>query len=444
MKKILAIIMILIIALSCFASCGEGEKKTSNSQTNKNPVQNNSPEGDELDTLAGKTPEQMYNATISALKAMTEYNIVLKNISRVNFSDEPIVSEDSEEYLLSGGNAYIKYVSASGDAEEIWFVEDMIYSVTDEAKQKSKIDAKSFYSRYLFDISTTIFPLSADYFENVKFVKQESGYKLDFSITEEDYVKYYEAANLAKSPSYEICFDSKGNITSAKLAAVYAASNSVTIDFDYIIEFKEIGTASAVIAPTGTDSYRLAPSLDELDMSTIENLDSVTLSEEVTDYVMIDVNGYGKIVIRLFSDVAPKTVANFKKLVAQGFYDGLIFHRVIKDFMIQGGDSDGDGLSNIGDTKIEGEFNSNGFFNNLSHLRGVISMARTSTDNNSASTQFFIMHKDYDIDGEYASFGYVIYGMDVVDLIASVSVDEETDRPNTDVLINSIRFVNVD
>lgn len=185
----------------------------------------------------------------------------------------------------------------------------------------------------------------------------------------------------------------------------------------------------------------VAPTMDQIDFSTISDLSGVAESETPTDYVKIEVKDYGTIVVRLFPDVAPKTVENFKKLVSQKFYDGIIFHRVIENFMIQGGDPDGDGMGGSPDT-IKGEFNSNGFTNNLLHKRGVISMARTS-DKNSASSQFFIMHKDYpSLNGQYASFGYVVYGMETVDKIAEVLTDSN-DKPVFTVKMTSVRFVTV-
>ena len=129
----------------------------------------------------------------------------------------------------------------------------------------------------------------------------------------------------------------------------------------------------------------------------------------------------------LYPDVAPNTVNNFISLVKKGFYDGLIFHRVISGFMIQGGDPKGSGSGGPG-YSIKGEFTSNGFPNSLSHEKGVLSMARTMAPN-SAGSQFFVMHEfSPHLDGQYAAFGKVIEGQDVVDAIASVRTDYN-DRP---------------
>lgn len=185
----------------------------------------------------------------------------------------------------------------------------------------------------------------------------------------------------------------------------------------------------------------VAPAASDIDMSEITSLDGVKESNDETDYVLIKVEGYGDILVRLYPDVAPASVANFKKLVSEKFYDGLIFHRVIKNFMIQGGDPDGNGTGGSDET-VYGEFSANGFENNLAHKRGVVAMARIN-DNNSASSQFYICHKDSGVahlDGSYAAFGYVVYGIDVVDKIAKVNVDDN-DKPLKNVTITSIRFV---
>ena len=140
--------------------------------------------------------------------------------------------------------------------------------------------------------------------------------------------------------------------------------------------------------------------------------------------------------VELYPDVAPNTVNNFISLVKKGFYNGLCFHRVIEGFMIQGGDPKGNGTGGPGYT-IRGEFSKNGFKNDLKHKRGVISMARSMMPN-SAGSQFFIMHADAPhLDGQYAAFGQVIDGMDVIDKIAEVNVDYN-DKPLRDQVIKSV------
>ena len=150
-----------------------------------------------------------------------------------------------------------------------------------------------------------------------------------------------------------------------------------------------------------------------------EKGDGKTLENAVATHIAtIEVEGYGVITAELYGKSAPKTVANFVSLAQSGFYDGLTFHRIYAGFMIQGGDPKANGTGSS-DKKITGEFISNGFENNLLHKRGVLSMARSKA-NDSASCQFFIMHQDAPhLDGDYAAFGFVTQGMEIVDAICA-------------------------
>lgn len=152
--------------------------------------------------------------------------------------------------------------------------------------------------------------------------------------------------------------------------------------------------------------------------------------------IVIEMENGHTIKLELDEKAAPITVANFTKLVKEGFYDGLTFHRIIKGFMIQGGDPLGNGTGGSKEN-IKGEFATNGVNNPISHKRGVISMAR-AMDPNSASSQFFIMHADGEyLDGQYAAFGHVVEGMETVDEIASVPTGFQ-DRPKNPVVIKRI------
>jgi len=165
-----------------------------------------------------------------------------------------------------------------------------------------------------------------------------------------------------------------------------------------------------------------------------------TETDEQTNFVKLEMTDGSLILMELFPQTAPITVQNFKDLVSEHFYDGVIFHRVIKDFMIQGGDPDGDGYGGSPQT-IKGEFAANGVENNLKHTRCVLSMARTGQSYNSASSQFFIMHQDAPhLDGQYAAFGKVIAGMATVDKIASVQTTAGN-RPLISQTMKSIRFI---
>ena len=166
-------------------------------------------------------------------------------------------------------------------------------------------------------------------------------------------------------------------------------------------------------------------------------------TETVMETVKIEMVGGGIIIIELYPQIAPVTVKNFQKLVSEKFYDGIIFHRVIENFVIQGGDPTGTGYHGSDET-IKGEFGINGVSNNLNHVAGVISMAR-SEDPDSASSQFFICHGDCreSLDGRYAGFGKVIAGMSTVNKIATTATDYK-DKPIQDQRISSIKFVEIE
>lgn len=159
-----------------------------------------------------------------------------------------------------------------------------------------------------------------------------------------------------------------------------------------------------------------------------------------THHATVEVENYGTIKLELDADVAPVTVANFAKLAGEGFYDGLTFHRIIKGFMVQGGDPKGNGTGGSGET-IVGEFDANGHPNSISHVRGTISMARAQAYN-SASSQFFIMQADTpSLDGQYAAFGHVTEGIEVVDAMCEAA--NPTDNNGTIAATDQPRMASV-
>ncbi len=194
-------------------------------------------------------------------------------------------------------------------------------------------------------------------------------------------------------------------------------------------------------AATGeTKAFSMDDVKAEIDSKSVSDF---TESSEPTDYVKLTIADYGELVLRLRPDIAPISVENFKGLVAKGYYDGKLFHRVYPGFMIQGGSENGDGLPGS-EPSIKGEFASNGVENPLSHVRGVLSMAR-ATPPDSGSTQFFLMHADYiGLDGNYAAFGYVVAGLDTVDQVCKVELTyngSELSQPVTPVVLTSAVFV---
>ena len=193
-------------------------------------------------------------------------------------------------------------------------------------------------------------------------------------------------------------------------------------------------------APAGTTNTETEPTAAEPEKEPAATDEPKNTEEEPTmqnPIVTITMKDGGVMKLELYPDVAPNTVKNFISLANKGFYDGLTFHRIIAGFMIQGGDPNGVGNGGPG-YSIKGEFSSNGFKNDLKHKRGVISMARTMAPD-SAGSQFFIMHADYPyLDGEYAAFGMMLEGFDVLDAIATVETNRN-DAPLSPVVIDTIR-----
>lgn len=169
--------------------------------------------------------------------------------------------------------------------------------------------------------------------------------------------------------------------------------------------------------------------------------ESFDVTTKDTVKVEIAVLGYGTMKFELYPKIAPITVQNFVDLATSGFYDGLIFHRIINDFMIQGGSPNGSSSSTEG-KKIKGEFSANGVENDILHVKGVISMARTGSDMDSATTQFFIVSANSypSLDGQYAAFGKMLSGYKILAELERVPTDEN-DKPYTDVVIKYIRVV---
>ena len=194
---------------------------------------------------------------------------------------------------------------------------------------------------------------------------------------------------------------------------------------------------------TSSSSSQVKATVAQVEETTVASV--VYETPDVPDnavYATIDVEDYGTVTVALYPDYAPITVENFVKLAKDGFYDGLTFHRIMEGFMAQGGDPLGNGTGGSSE-EIKGEFTSNGVNNTLSHTRGAISMAR-SNDPDSASSQFFIVHEDSTfLDGQYAVFGYVTEGMDVIDKIcedANPTDDNGTIKSSEQPVIKSIKI----
>ena len=193
-----------------------------------------------------------------------------------------------------------------------------------------------------------------------------------------------------------------------------------------------------MLAGCGGDSSEQAEAPDTSQPEATESADPIGIH-----HAEMEIEGYGTVTLELDGDTAPITVQNFMDLANAGFYDGLTFHRIIDGFMIQGGDPNGNGTGGS-DKNIPGEFAANGYENNIAHVKGVISMARAQ-DPNSASSQFFIMVADAPhLDGQYAAFGHVTGGQDVVDKIAADAQpldDNGTIAPEDQPVVTSIKII---
>ncbi len=224
--------------------------------------------------------------------------------------------------------------------------------------------------------------------------------------------------------------------------ACFSASPALIISIAVLV-IAVVVIAIAAVHLIGGNAVSSTSSLSQPSDQSEQTIEQTSLVDfnDAYSYVQIEMQDGGIIVLELYPEAAPITVANFMELVESGFYDGLIFHRISSGFVIQGGDPLGTGVGGS-DKTIFGEFSVNGFENPLAHTRGVISMARSQNDYNSASSQFFICLDDrtaVSLDGSYAAFGRVVSGMEVVDAIASVATYQE--KPLQDVVMKRLTIL---
>ncbi len=443
MKRITALILAALTCLSLvtLAACNKQNDETQPSDNVTESVENQSPAETykTVETLNGKTPMQVYNEAFELFDSSEKLELHQERTQVVDFEGEDIVDTDKYIYIRNGADA--KYSWAYGTATENFVYKDgmIYYEKQDGEKENYVIPTADYEKGYDSSLTGRLIKLDASCFEGSSFREYDDYYSLDLTVPKDIY-KNLTGSDVARDVSYVVNFKADGALISLRIEEYYTTSGGYNIQNSLFTEFKKIGDAEDISKPADADSYAYRPAMSELDMSEV-SADKISVSETETNYVIIDIKDYGKITVRLYDNVAVETVKNFKKLVSDGFYDGLTFHRVIKDFMIQGGNPKGDGTGGSPD-KIKGEFLYNGYSNFLSHKRGVISMARSS-EYDSASSQFFIMHKDNTgLDGQYAAFGYVVNGIEVVDAVAAVTTNNN-DKPATDVVINSIKFASV-
>jgi cyclophilin family peptidyl-prolyl cis-trans isomerase len=440
MKKILAMIMAAILLFTAVAC-----------NNNDSSDEDNVKKG--VETLAGKTPIELYSSSIDYIKALENYEILIDSKYVTTYEGETTEESSSTLHKCSGDTFYYLY---KADYYEEFFLHDgtTLYKKINNISEKEEISYSEFMEGWgSVTEQGMLIELGETSFDKKLFIPEGEGYYLEFLISKEEYSEI--TGGSVESPvTYKVYFDADGNVTGFERSMLYYYYDVVLVDDQMRVYIQNVGKVQKVEAPQDPESYSVRVKAEDIDLSSVESLDLFEISSEVTDYVLFDfkvdgsvkvsetetVDNYqGKILIRLFPNVAPLTVSNFKMLVGGAFYKGLTMHRIVPDFVIQGGDPKGDGTGGAED-EIFGEFSVNGFTNNLSHKRGVVSMAR-SEGYDSASSQFFICHKDAtNLDDKYAAFGYVVYGLDVVDVIAGLETDSD-DAPKQKVTIENVCFV---
>lgn len=455
MKRILAIFMatiLLFAAVGCNNTDGIKEGKKGKA------------------TLAEKTPKEIYDEAIAYIKSLTNYEIVVESNYKLNYEGERFDESSTTLHKCSGDSFY--YLHKEGE-NEAFFLHDgtMLYKSVNDINEKEDISYADFMKSWGgVNENGMLIELGEENFDKKLFIPEGDKYYLEFSISKEEYAEI--TGGTIESPvAYKVYFDKDGNVLSFERSMNYYYDVVVLVEDNMKVTIQNVGAVEKIVAPDNAEHFEVRVKAEDIDLSNVDSLDLFEASEGPSDYVLLEmkVEGkategtsateasadsqastdnatekagdyYGKILIRLYPEVAPKTVDNFKTLVGNKFYNNLTIHRIVQNFVIQGGDPKGDGTGGS-DEDIFGEFIANGFTNNLSHKRGVVSMARAD-DPNSASSQFFICLADVSatLDEKYAAFGYVVYGMDTVDYIAALEKDSN-DKPLVKVTIQSASFL---
>lgn len=468
MKRLLALFMAIILlfaTVGCNNSIQEGKK------------------GQE--TLADKTPKELYAESVEYIKGLTNYEIVIQSDYKLTYGEETWDESSTTLHKSSGDSFY--YLHKEGE-QEAFYLHDgsMLYKKMNNIYEKDDIAYADFMEKWGgINRDGMLIELGDSSFDKKLFIPDGDKYYLEFFISKTEYAEI--TGGEVESPvEYRVHFDKDGHVISFYRAMTYYYDDVLLVEDKMTVNFQNVGTVEKVSAPENSDLYSVRVKAEDIDLSNVESLDMFEATGDVTEYVLLEIkiagktatietetkadtdsatdiqaqaegeteasettettetetteDYYGKILIRLYPEVAPISVANFQMLVGKTFYNGLTIHRIIPEFVIQGGDPQGNGTGGS-EEDIFGEFMSNGFTNNLSHKRGVVSMARAD-DPDSGSSQFFICLADVSatLDGEYAAFGYVVYGMDTVDYIAGVKTDSD-DMPVVKVTIEKASFV---
>lgn len=438
LKKSLAFFLTLCLVLS-FSSCIKQAEKPGTKKGMK--------------LLSNKTPVEIYSSSIDYIKGLTNYEIIVETAHTIGDGDEAIENSSRTVYK-SSGNTY-SFFSDNGEREEFLLHDGKkIYQNINGIKEQQDMSYEEFVSIWgTVNESGMLLELPEEKLADQTFIYDGDGYRLDISISELEYLEL-AGINVLEPIAYHVYFDQSGFVSGYSRLITYEYYEGVRID-DYLkVTIKNVGEVEKLQTPQNPESYAIRPEADEIDLSLVNDLSVFTTTKEQTDYVVITMKtdgtvkldetttaeGYeAKLLVRLYPDVAPETVETFKKLVSDGFYNSATVESI---------SAEENSHSTIRfeekakeeNISILGEYVYNGFTNNLSHTRGVLSALSDYEAGTSMNSLFFCKEDSPGIDGAYASFGYVVNGIEQLDVISTVELDEST-KPKSDIVITDISFV---
>ena len=445
MKKFISFLLAVILTFSLF-SCGGNEEES------------------EIKLLAGKTPAEVYAGAIQFIKSLTNYEIVLESVYKTTHNGVQEEEIATSIYKSSGDSFYYEY---KAPGEEEFFLHDgnKLYKNYNGEKEQIDISYAEFTTQWGSVIDNgMLIELPEEKLAKEIFIRDGDAYKLEIIISIDEYNEL-TGSSIIEPAVYEVWFDASGIVTGFSRVMKYFYDEDATVVDEITVEIKNIGIVEKISAPADVDSYRIPVKAEDIDLSSITDISKFIPCEEATDYVMLTfktdakvtlsedntADGYeATLLIRLFPNVAPRTVAAFKSLVSKSFYNGNIIDYIanvansysVMQFGPKEESAEGEATETEKNEElyVYGEFYENGFTNNLSHKKGVLSAMRTNGYETIMSYLFMCRTDSPDIDGNYAPFGYIVYGIDQLDILASVELDSEG-KPTTDIVLTSISFV---
>lgn len=437
LKKSLAFFLTLCLVLS-FSSCIKQAEKPGTKKGMK--------------LLSNKTPLEIYNSSIEYIKELTNYEIIVEASHTIDYNDAPIENSSRTVYK-SSGNTY-SFLYEEGDHEE-FFLHDgkKLYKNINGIKEQQDMFYEDFVNRWgTVNETGMLLELPDEKLVDQTFIYDGDGYRLDISISETEYLEFVGVTILAPV-AYHVYFDQSGFVSGFSRLLKYEYYDGIPIN-DYLkVTIKNVGEVEKLQTPKNPETYAIRPKAEEIDLSLVNDLSIFTPTKEKTDYVIVTmktdatvklddtttVEGYeAKLLVRLYPDVAPETVETFKKLVSDGFYNSAVIEAISnvenKHSTILFKQKTQEKLY------ILGEYGFNGFTNNLSHKRGVLSVMADYEVGSSMNELFFCKEDSPSLDDSYASFGYIVNGIEQLDILSTVELDENS-KPKSDLVITDISFV---